>query len=130
MLEFAAKRASGIEMRTLSSPFVPLAILCILPAVSLLTVLGYVYSIELYWEGWSWEILAMLAVLVGVAYAAALLYYTVVGAAAAIVVWAIWLLWKVKKPVVIWLWAITGISLANFLVGVGLFMNSSLRFLF
>ena len=117
-------------MRTLSSPFVPLAILCILPAVSLLTVLGYVYSIEWYWEGWSWEILAMLAVLVGVAYAAALLYYTVVGAAAAIVVWAIWLLRKVKKPVVIWLWAITGISLANFLVGVGLFMNSSLRFLF
>ena len=103
LLKFAAKRVSGIEMRPLPSPFVPLAILCLLPALSLLTVLGYVYSIEWYWVGWSWEKLALLAVVVGVFYAAALLYYTVVGAAAAIVVWATWLMWKVKEPVVIWL---------------------------
>ena len=130
MLEFAAKGVSGIEMRPLPSPFVPLAILCLLPALSLLTVLGYVYSIEWYWVGWSWEKLALLAVVVGGFYAAALLYYTVVGAAAAIVVWATWLMWKVKEPVVIWLWAITGISLASFLVAVGLLINSSLPFLF
>ena len=115
-------------MRTLSSPLLPLAVLGLLPGISCL-VLGYwLLPAGTIWADWSLESLSVLGLLAGVAYLVALIVYTLLGGAVAIVLAVICLLAKKKFPVALWLWVVTSFVLVLFLLGTLILVNSSYGF--
>ena len=62
-------------------------------------------------------------------YGAAFLWYVVVGLVMAVLVWVIRLFKRIRKPVLIWLWATTVVSFVSFLIVFGVVVYSYLNYL-